>query len=188
MLVDFFFIRYYVACCRWGHVLLSSWLDIAEEKTIMYQAGSTQPLLQPLLAPAPAPAPTYVPPPPAYLPPLETIRDLAVGGVMAQGKGYQQITSWQVSQRTHHLLVQDSVSLSGSAQHIGMNSVGIPSQELHMQRSCSPHSPRIWSDFDCHRLFNNASNLSVHTIGGLSLSHNTVYKQSKLTCRLCTGT
>lgn len=83
------------ACCRWGHVLLSSWLDIAEEKTIMYQAGMAQPLLQPLLTPAPAPA--YVPPPPAYLPPLESTRDLAVGGVVAQGKGYQQITSWQVT-------------------------------------------------------------------------------------------
>lgn len=75
-------------------MLLSSWLDIAEEKTIMYQADNTQPLLQPLLPAAPAPA--YVPPPPAYLPPLEMTRDLAVGGVVAQGKGYQQITSWQV--------------------------------------------------------------------------------------------
>ena len=145
LLLVVFLIRYDAACCRWGHVLLSSWLDMAEEKTIMYQAGSTQPLLQPLLAPAPAPAPTYVPPPPAYLPPLETTRDLAVGGVMAQGKGYQQITSWQVSQRTHHLCVQDCLSLADNVQHISMGSVVIASPEPHMQRSCSPHSPHIWS-------------------------------------------
>lgn len=61
----------------------------------MYQAGAPQPLLQPLLATAPAAA--HLPPPPSYLPSLETTRDLAVGGVVAQGKGYQQITSWQVS-------------------------------------------------------------------------------------------
>ncbi len=59
---------------------------------MVHQAVS-EPMLQPLLAPQQS----YLPPPPAYLPPLEHTRDLAVG-VVSQAKGYQQITSWQVRQ------------------------------------------------------------------------------------------
>lgn len=59
----------------------------------MVHQAAPAPLLQPLLAPMQP----YLPPPPSYLPPLENTRDLA-GGVVSQGKGYQQITSWQVSQ------------------------------------------------------------------------------------------
>lgn len=73
-------------------MLLSSWLDTSEQRTVVHQAAAV-PMLQPLMAP---PQQHYLPPPPAYLPPLETTRDLA-GGVVSQGKGYQQITSWQVS-------------------------------------------------------------------------------------------
>ena len=84
--------RQRVVYVRWGHVLLSSWLDTSEQRTVVHQAAAV-PMLQPLMAP---PQQHYLPPPPAYLPPLETTRDLA-GGVVSQGKGYQQITSWQVS-------------------------------------------------------------------------------------------
>jgi len=71
-------------------VLLSSWLETSQERTVVHQAVP-DPMLQPLLAPQQS----YLPPPPAYLPPLDHTRDLAVG-VVSQAKGYQQITSWQV--------------------------------------------------------------------------------------------
>ncbi|DBB16594.1 TPA: hypothetical protein ACH3X3_014851 [Trebouxia sp. C0006] len=74
---------------KWGHVLLSSWLETSQERTVVHQAVP-EPMLQPLLPPQQS----YLPSP-AYLPPLEHTRDLAVG-VVSQAKGYQQTTSWQV--------------------------------------------------------------------------------------------
>lgn len=79
------------AGAKWGHVLLSSWLDTSEERTIMHQS-SPPPMMQTLMAPQQS----YLPPPPSYLPPIESTRDLG-SGVMSQGKGYQQLTSWQVT-------------------------------------------------------------------------------------------
>ena len=70
-------------------MLLSSWLETSQERTVVHQAVP-EPMLQPLLPPQQS----YLPSP-AYLPPLEHTRDLAVG-VVSQAKGYQQITSWQV--------------------------------------------------------------------------------------------
>ncbi|KAL3142941.1 hypothetical protein ABBQ38_003227 [Trebouxia sp. C0009 RCD-2024] len=80
------------AGAKWGHVLLSSWLDTSEEMTVMHQAPPPMPMMQPLMA---LPQQPYLPPPPSYLPPLQNTRDLS-GGVVSQGKGYQQLTSWQV--------------------------------------------------------------------------------------------
>ena len=80
------------AGAKWGHVLLSSWLDTSEERTVMHHSSPPPPMMQPLMAP---PQQSYLPPPPSYLPPLQNARDLG-GGVVSQGKGYQQLTSWQV--------------------------------------------------------------------------------------------
>ena len=80
------------AGAKWGHVLLSSWLDTSEERTVMHQSSPPPPMMQTLMA---LPQQPYLPPPPSYLPPLQNTRDLG-GGVVSQGKGYQQLTSWQV--------------------------------------------------------------------------------------------
>lgn len=84
------------AGAKWGHVLLSSWLDTSEERTVMHQ--SSPPMMQTLMA---VPQQPYLPPPPSYLPPLQNTRDLG-GGVVSQGKGYQQLTSWQVNATSLH--------------------------------------------------------------------------------------
>ena len=80
------------AGAKWGHVLLSSWLDTSEERTVMHQSSPPPPMMQTLMT---LPQQPYLPPPPSYLPPLQNTRDLG-GGVVSQGKGYQQLTSWQV--------------------------------------------------------------------------------------------
>ena len=117
------------AGAKWGHVLLSSWLDTSEERTVMHQSSPPPPMMQPLMA---LPQQPYQPPPPSYLPPLQNTRDLG-GSVVSQGKGYQQLTSWQV--RTHFCKV-----IMRRQYHRGITSEPDAAIKTHMLRSFASHN------------------------------------------------